>query len=310
MSRHLRTALSAGIAALAGPLALGAPASAAQDLPELRFSPILLANGSGTPAGTPQTVPLDSAVLDYVLLFESGALVGAQAVFVREPWVNPALALPLREARLAAGDPRAVEGSATYCTGDIKPPEAVRLQRNASGERSRFADMVRACLVDSDNDRRFDKAFFAGAAWPDDALPQAIDPISYEPKAMIPLPGARWRLVVKNEDRTRSLGALGMLSQRRVLQAQASIPGPGFSEVKTNFLANQCGMGVIGIDTGIKTDRLPRSYDFGCARVTITGNDKKAKTITFVVDRHMEPSAVSLTVSFLDIYGGTIYTLN
>jgi hypothetical protein len=295
---------------LAGSVIFAPSAIAAQDLPEIGFTRILLADSGGIPAGSARTVSLGSPVLEYALLFETAALADGAARLEGEPWVSAALGLPMREARLAAGDPRAIEGAGTYCTVEIAPPEAIRSARSASETAPRFADKVRACFIDTDNDSRLDRAFFTGARWAADRLGRDIAPIAYRRQEMTPLPGARWRLVVKNEDRTRSLGALGFLSQRTVLQAQVNIPGPGFSEVRTDFAEAQCGMKAIAIDTSIKTSRLPRPYDFGCTRVSITGFDKKAKTITYVIDRHMKPSPVSLTVSFLDIYGGTIYTLN
>lgn len=298
------------LATLAGSVILAPPAIAAQDLPEIGFTRILLADSGGTPAGSPRTVSLGSPVLEYALLFESAALADGTAKLQGEPWVAAALGLPMREARLAAGDPRAIESASTYCTVEIEPSEAVRSTRADSEPDRRFADKVRACFIDIDNDSRFDRVFFTGARWAADKLPRDIAPIAYRRQEMAPLPGGRWRLVVKNEDRTRSLGALGFLSQRNVLQAQVNMPGPAFSEVRTDFVEAQCGMKVIGIDTSIKTSRLPQPYDFGCTRVSITGFDKKAKTITYVIDRHMKPSPVSLTVSFVDIYGGTIFTLN
>lgn len=310
MFQTLPTSPLAGLATLAGSLAFAPSAIAAQDLPDVGLTRVLLADSGGTPAGSARTVALGSPVLEYALLLESAALADGTTKLEGEAWVAAALRLPMREARLAAGDPRAIAGASTYCTVEIEPAEAVRSARTDSEADGRFADSVRACFIDVDNDSRLDRVFFTGARWAADKLPRDIAPIAYRREEMTPLPGARWRLVVKNEDRSRSLGALGFLSQRHVLQAQVNMPGPGFSEVRTGFAEAQCGMNSVGIDTSIKTSRLPQQYDFGCTRVSITGFDKKAKTITYVIDRHMKPSPVSLTVSFLDIYGGTIYTLN
>lgn len=310
MFQRLPISSLAGLAIISGSLVIGPSAIAAQDLPEIGFTRILLADSGGTPAGSARTVPLGSPVLEYALLLESAAIADGTVKLQGEPWVAAALGLPMREARLAPGDARAIEGASTYCTVEFAPSEAIRSARVASEPESRFADKVRACFIDIANDSRFDRVFFTGSRWAADKLPRDIAPIAYRREEMTPLRGARWQLVVKNEDRTRSLGALGFLSQRNVLQAQVNMPGPAFSEVRTNFVEAQCGMKVIGIDTSIKTSRLPQPYDFGCTRVSITGFDKKAKTITYVIDRHMKPSPVSLTVSFVDIYGGTIYTLN
>lgn len=290
---------------------MGSNVAAAKDLPDLRFSPIVLVDDTGRfRQGEDRTITLGEPVLDLALALQSGASVTPDALARRPAWVPATNLLRLREATPAADDPRARNGAKVYCTLRFAISKDVQRSQQATGIDLPEGENLQACFVDGDTDGLFETVFALGTEDEDFALPSSIDPLAYRTQTNVPMGDLRWRLVAKQEDRTRSLGALGLLSQRQVFQAQTNGATGRYDEAQTGLIGSACGQTTIPIDTGFKTSRLPRTYSFGCAEIAVTDYDKRTRTLTYRIVKPMPEQPVSLKVSFLDIYGGTIYTLD
>lgn len=282
----------------------------AQDFPALKLSPILLVDDRNFAAGAnDRTATLGEPVLDFALVFQSAATLTERDASKLPAWVPANMLILLREAVMSPGDQRALPGIAAYCSREFTLTENAEKTYGPAAAGFPLGNDLRACFMDTDTDGSFDRVFVPGDRSSRFAMPQPIEPLTFTAARMVPLGGARWRLVAKQEDRTRSLGALGLLSQRHVFQAQTNGATGRFDEVVTGLIGGACGETSIPIDTGLKTNRLPRTYKFGCSEIEVTGYDRSDKRLTYRITKAMPEQAVRLTISFLDLNGGTIYTL-
>lgn len=285
--------------------------ASAQDVPSLKLSPILLVDDRNHASGpNERTVALGEPVLDLALVFKSAATITAPKQSKTPAWVPANMLALLREAVMQPGDPRALPGVPVYCTREFTLTEKAGETYGPAAADFPLGEDLRACFMDTDADGSFDSIFAPGDRSGRFATPQPLEPLTYKAAQMVPIGDARWRIVAKQEDRTRSLGALGLLSQRHVFQAQTNGARGQYDEVVTSLVGGACGETSIPIDTGLKTNRLPRTYKFGCAEIEVTGYDKSSKRLTYRIAKAMSEQPVSLRISFLDIYGGTIYTLD
>ena len=284
--------------------------AAAEPLPAPTLSPLVLIDDEGKYGQDAQmTITLKQPVLDLAVAAQSSATFAPGSTVYGLPWLGFDHRTLLRKASFSQGDPRAISDT-TYCSPLFTVNKDFREAQAEKGDFLPDEKNLRACFFDTDADATFDKMAITGTGSQKYRTPFDIAPIRYSENGAQPIGDMRWRLVAKVEDRTRSLGVLGMLSQRLVLQAQTNGATGRFDEVTTHLLGEGCAGGKIPIDTNLNPKRLPTTFSFGCAQLDIKAYDRKKRQLSYRIVEPMATEPVRMTVSFQDIYGGTIYSLD
>lgn len=281
-----------------------------QEPDSLVLSPLFLLDDENSAAdATVQTVRLGEPILELAIATKSGAVLNVSRPNEDLGWFPLAGQIVLREAVPVDAQEQGDARGKVYCTGQFESSfeeqQLAAKQSLSLPERGK----VRACFIDSEGDGDFEKVFISGYDIEPLGNTVEISPISYRKGSNLPLGNSRWRLVAKKEDRTRKLGALGFLSQRRVFQAQTNAATGRFEEVYSYLTEDACGNNQIAVDTGFKVSRLPRRYQFGCAQIEVTDFDKRSQTLSYRITERFSAQPVLLQVRFLDLLGGTTYTI-
>lgn len=145
---------------------------------------------------------------------------------------------------------------------------------------ARIAKETRLCVIDSDGNGDFDKAFLVGLKKKEDRFVVDIAPVPYTPHINAPMGENSFMEVVFYDG--------GMLNGAN-FQIRVSINGQmaGLSGIRAFAPAKPTTLTYVNSQQDIKSKKLPYPMTFGPAQLTVTALDKLAKTATIRVDRNL-----------------------
>lgn len=186
-------------------------------------------------------------------------------------------------ARALGGDLASLPAEAiTYCE-DFRHNQGKALVQLATGGIASLGARLRSdtqtCVIDTDRDGKFDKAFINGAKKGEDRHTVEIAPVAYRDTMFDPVAGDT-RLEVRFYDG-------GMLSGPN-FQLNLRLNGSNASFAALHFFRLDGGPVVrarVPIAMGFSAKKVPMQLNFGSGAIEVTGYDKATKTGTASVVR-------------------------
>lgn len=212
---------------------------------------------------------------------------------------------PLNRLRETGSDAaRLLARTQTYCAGRYRKKGgavADRTSFNRASLQGRLESVLQLCLMDRDDDGRFDHGFLVGATKPADQVPVAMEPAAYSVQRLAPIPDSYMKIVYFDG---------GMLDGPN-FDLQLYVRGKWVGQNGFEFPANRgrrgAGPSVLPRPLAIDLKKpLPQSFIVGDATFTVTALDKVGKTVTVTLDR--DPSGFPIQTWFAPL-PPTTYTI-
>jgi hypothetical protein len=169
-------------------------------------------------------------------------------------------------------------------------------QRLRPGVGRRYRDQVRPCLVDRNNDGRFEGALLLGTRWSSDWLVVPIEPVAYAPPVDIPLPASELTVTFLYHSPVQGwvLQLGGRFLARPFNLIGIKLRPPGGTQRQYDGL------------TGVGASTYPRLIEYGAARISILGYDDHAHEVRLRIDHPFETAQVEFNfqanMPFMMIY--------
>ena len=186
------------------------------------------------------------------------------------------------------------KGRSIYCADpqyDSSKGIASLLTLGLSSMGTRLAKTTQFCFVDTDSDKKFDRAFLVGTKRPEDRVTIDIQPTAFSSQLNMPTPG----------------GA----EVSFVYRGQRLLAGPGFELRYSGAAGNLAGIRHMGEDgklaltrslVGIKLDKLPQTITLATAKVTVLSVDPATRAARVRIDQDIRLTPFKLTYTPQTIY--------
>lgn len=188
-------------------------------------------------------------------------------------------------------------GSRVYCAPGVPSAEkmiASAMTFGLSTLASRVAQVTQLCLIDSDANARFDRAFLVGLKRAADRKMVGLD-AGYKGEQNQPIPGARIDVFYRN----------GGLLPGVNISTEVTVEGKKLDLLGVAMVLDSGTELYTRLNQTFNGRTLPRAFDVASARVMLTGYDRASKSATFRFDRpfstarlafHYRPQAVYIYI--------------
>ena len=262
---------------------------------------VMLAPENPGVVGTERTMRENDEIFRARLGWFASATIaaGVTAHIADADWAIPQTALLQRAIVFAGGDladqPR---GSIVYCDtpkAGLAKGLLNGITLGLSQLAARFAKETQLCVMDSDANGDFDRAFLVGLKKPEDRKTVTITPVGYTTASDRPVDGDSYVHV-------RYLDG-GLLSGPSLaMDARVGGVAQGLAGITMRAGAAQSLPVFVPASQSVKLKKLPQSMRFGAAALTVTAVDPVAKTATVRLDSNFAWTPVRFRYPVQTIY--------
>ena len=193
------------------------------------------------------------------------------------------------------GDIRTLpKGRSIYCADpqyDAGRGIAALLTLGLSNLGTRLSKTTQFCFVDSDSDKRLDRAFLVGTKRPEDRVTVEVQPTDYTAQFNMPTPGDAAVSFVYRGQRLLA----GPLFELRYSGAAGNI-------ASIRHMGEKGKLATTRSTVGIKLDKLPQTISLATAKVTVLSIDPETRAARVRVDQDIRLTPFSLTYTPQTIY--------
>jgi hypothetical protein len=193
------------------------------------------------------------------------------------------------------GDIRTLpKGRSIYCADpqyDAGRGIASLLTLGLSNLGTRLSKTTQFCFVDTDSDKRLDRAFLVGTKRPEDRVTVEVQPTGYTAQFNMPTPGDAAVSFVYRGQRLLA----GPLFELRYSGAAGNI-------ASIRHVGEKGKLATTKSTVGIKFDKLPQTITLATAKVTVLSIDPETRAARVRVDQDIRLTPFSLTYTPQTIY--------
>jgi len=177
-----------------------------------------------------------------------------------------------------------------FCAGAERPDKISR-DEVRPGLGKRFRAIVQLCLVDANNDGVFEKAFVAGAMWPQENGMIDIPAIRYRGISNAPLRDSWFHVTFEK----------GAPLQGPVLNIDAQITGQRVNLAFAKIGADRSSMRKYPVERSVKR-QYPYTMELGDARITLKGFEPESRQLQLSVDKPFQTRFLDFEMINYTIY--------